>query len=209
MAKDYYEILGVDKNAPEGEIKRAYRKLAHQHHPDKNGGEDKKFKEINEAYQVLGNKEKKEQYDRFGRTFDGVPGGGFSGGGFEGFGGLSDILEELFGFSARGGGQRSRGGPAGGWEDIFGGGGFNRAWSTIQTTLNLDFVTAVLGGEIEVSVRGERLKLKIPSGIQNGEALVHHGKNGDIIFVVNIKMPKNISRKARELLEELKKEINE
>jgi len=142
--------------------------------------------------------------------------------GWEGFGGLSDILEELFGFSARGGGQRSRGGfsapggPASGWEDIFGG-GFNRAWSTVQTTLNLDFVTAALGGEIEVSVRGsstsspqgERLKLKIPAGVQNGEALVHHGKNGDIIFVVNIKMPKNISRKARELLEELKKEINE
>jgi DnaJ-class molecular chaperone len=206
MARDYYEILGVDRHASEGEIKRAYRKLAHQHHPDKSGGEDKKFKEINEAYQVLGNKEKKEQYNRFGRTFDS---GGFSarGGpaeGWEGFGGLSDILEELFGFSARGGGQRSRGG----FEDFFSG-GFNRVWSTVQTTLNLDFVTAALGGEIEVSVRGERLKLKIPAGVQNGEALMHHGRNGDIIFVVNIKMPKNISRKARELLEELKKEINE
>ncbi len=208
MAKDYYEILGVSRNASESEIKRAYRKLAHQHHPDKNGGSDKKFKEINEAYQVLGNKEKKEQYDRFGRTFDNAPGGGFYGGGFEGFGGLSDILEELFGF----GHQRSRGG----FEDFFGG-GFNRAWSTVQTTLNLDFVTAALGGEIEVSVRGgstgspqgERIKLKIPAGIQNGEALMHHGKNNDIIFVVNIKMPKNLSRKARELLEELKKEINE
>ncbi len=202
MARDYYEILGVDRNASEGEIKRAYRKLAHQHHPDKSGGEDKKFKESNEAYQVLGSKEKKEQYDRFGRTFDS---GGFSaqGGpasGWEGFGGLSDILEELFGF----GRQRSRGG----FEDFFGG-RLNRAWSTIQTTLNLDFVTAALGGEVEVSVRGERLKLKIPAGVQNSEALMHHGKNGDIIFVVNIKMPKNLSRKARELLEELKKEINE
>ncbi|MDO8443522.1 MAG: DnaJ domain-containing protein [Candidatus Azambacteria bacterium] len=213
MARDYYEILGVGRNASEGEIKRAYRKLAHQHHPDKNGGEDKKFKEINGAYQILGNKEKKEQYDRFGQTFDSAPGGGFPGGGFEGFGGLSDILEELFGFSARGGGQRSR---SGGFEDFFGG-GFNRAWSTVQTTLNLDFVTAALGGEIEISVRGgstgspqgERVKLKIPAGVQNGEALMHHGKNGDIIFVVNIKMPKNLSRKARELLEELKKEINE
>jgi len=200
MARDYYEILGVDRHASESEIKRAYRKLAHQHHPDKNGGSDEKFKEINEAYQVLGNKEKKEQYDRFGRTFNNAPGGGFGGGGFEGFGGLSDILEELFGF----GRQRSRGG----FEDFFGG-GFNRAWSTVQTTLSLDFVTAALGGEIEVSVRGERLKLKIPAGVQNGEALMHHGKNGDIIFVVNIKMPKNLSRKARELLEELKKEINE
>lgn len=210
MARDYYEILGVDRHASEGEIKRAYRKLAHQHHPDKNGGEDKKFKEINEAYQILGNKEKKEQYDRFGRTFDNTPDGGFNGQGFGDFGGLSDILEELFGFGRqRGrGGFSARGGPAGGWEDIFGG-GFSRAWSTMQTTLNLDFVTAALGGEIEVSVRGERLKLKIPAGVQNGEALMHHGKNGDIIFVVNVKMPKNLSRKARELLEELKKEINE
>jgi len=202
MAKDYYEILGVDRNVTEEEVKRAYRKLAHQYHPDKNGGNDKKFKEINEAYQVLGNKEKRAQYDRFGRTFESAPGGGFSYGGFEGFGGLSDILEELFGFKR--GGFSARGGP----EDFFGS-GFSRAWSTVQTTLNLDFITAALGGEIEVSVRGEKIKLKVPSGVQNGEALVHHGKNGDIIFIINIKTPKNLSKKARELLEKLKDEINE
>lgn len=201
MSKDYYEILGVPKSATENEIKRAYHKLAHQYHPDKNKGDDKKFKEINEAYQVLGSKEKREQYDRFGRTFEGQ---GFSGGGFGdfGFGGLSDILEELFGFGRRSSARRSEGG----FEDLFGR-GFGRTWSTIQTTLNIDFVTAILGGEIEVSVRGERVRLKIPAGIQNGEALVHHGKNGDIIFVVNIKIPNNLSKKARELLEQLKKEI--
>ena len=201
MPKDYYEILGVPKTATEDEIKRAYRKLAHQYHPDKNGGDDKKFKEINEAYQVLGNKEKKVQYDRFGRTFEGAPGGGFSYGGFEGFGGLSDILEELFGFSRKGESRR------GGFEDFFGG-GFSRTWSTIQTTLSIDFVTAALGGEVEVSVRGEKIKLKIPAGIQNGEALVHHGKNSDIIFVVNIKTPRHLSRKARDILEKLKDEID-
>ena len=64
-----------------------------------------------------------------------------------------------------------------------------------------------LGGDIEVLVRGERIKLKIPAGVQNGEALVHHGKNGDIIFVVDIKMPKNLSGKARELLEKLRDEL--
>lgn len=197
MPKDYYEILGVPKNASDDEIKRAYRKLAHQYHPDKNRGDDKKFKEINEAHQVLGNREKREQYDRFGRTFEGQ---GFPQGGFDGFGGLSDILEELFGFS-RGGGSRR-----GGFEDFFGG-GFGRAWSTIQTTLNIDFITAMLGGEVEVSVRGEKVKLKIPAGIQNGEALVHHGRNSDIIFIINLKIPKNLSRKARELLEEVKKEL--
>ncbi len=208
MPKDYYEILGVPKSASEDEIKRAYRKLAHQHHPDKNGGSDKKFKEINEAYQILGNKQKKEQYDKFGRTFENAPGEGYSYGGFGGdMGGFSDILEELFGF-----GRQSRGG---GFEDFFGG-KFSRAWSTVQTTLNLDFATAALGGEIEVSVRGgsisspqgERVKLKIPAGIQNGEALVHHGKNNDIIFVVNIKTPRHLSKKAKELLEELKNELS-
>ncbi len=195
MPKDYYEILGIPKIATEDEIKRAYRKLAHQYHPDKNGGDDKKFKEINEAYQILGNKEKKEQYDRFGRTFEGAPGEGFSYGGFGDFGGLSDILEELFGFS--------RGGFGG-----FGG-GFSRAWPTVQTTLSIDFATAALGSEVEVSVKGENIKLKIPAGIQNGEALVHHGKNSDIIFVVNIKTPRHLSRKAREILEKLKDELGE
>jgi len=206
MTKDYYEILGVPKSAAEDEIKRAYRKLAHQHHPDKNGGDDKEFKEINEAYQILGNKEKREQYDRFGRTFDGAPGGGFSYGGFEGSGGLSDILEELFGFSARG--KSASGKSRGGFEDFFSG-GFNRAWSTVQVALNIDFAIAALGGEIEVSVKSERIGLKIPAGIQNGEALVHHGKNSDIIFVVNIKTPQHLSRKARDLLEKLKDELSE
>ena len=208
MSKDYYEILGVPKSASDYEIKRAYRKLAHQYHPDKNKGDDKKFKEINEAYQILGNREKREQYDRFGRTFsaEGGPASGWDSQGFGDFGGLSDILEELFGFGRgnRGGGFSARGGPASGW----GFDGFSsRAWSTIQTTLNLDFITAALGGDIEVSVRGEKMSLKIPAGVSNGEALVHHGKNNDIIFVINIKTPKNLSRKARELMEELKDEI--
>lgn len=79
MAKDYYQILGVQKGASEDEIKKAYRRLAHQYHPDKPGGDEKKFKEINEAYQVLSDKVKRAQYDRFG-TAD--PGFGFGAGGF-------------------------------------------------------------------------------------------------------------------------------
>ncbi len=74
---DYYKILGVDRNASQDEIKKAFRKLAHKYHPDKEGGDEKKFKEINEAYQVLSNPEKRKQYDQFGRTFDGA--GGFNG----------------------------------------------------------------------------------------------------------------------------------
>lgn len=111
MAKDYYQILGVEHSATADDIKKAYRKLAHQHHPDK-GGDEKKFKEINEAYQVLSDTEKRSQYDRFGQTFEGMggqPGWGFGPGfDFESmkdrFGGgfnaedLSDIFGEVFGF---------------------------------------------------------------------------------------------------------------
>src|SRR3989344_1544502 len=81
MAKDYYEILGVSRTATDVEIKQAFRSLAHEHHPDKKSGNETKFKEINEAYQTLSNKEKRQQYDQFGSTFDstrGQPSGGFS-----------------------------------------------------------------------------------------------------------------------------------
>jgi molecular chaperone DnaJ len=112
MAKDYYEILGVSKSATDDEIKRAYRRLAQQYHPDKAGGSAEKFKEINEAYQVLSDKQKRAQYDQFGTTFEQAQArGGFSGfndfrdfssfadafsaGG--GFGDLGDIFSDLFG----------------------------------------------------------------------------------------------------------------
>jgi len=110
MAKDYYQILGISRNASQDEIKKAFRKLAHKYHPDK-GGDEKKFKEINEAYQILSNKEKRTQYDRFGRVFEGMPGGepgfGFQwswgrpgGAGDFDFGDLDlgEMLEEVFGF---------------------------------------------------------------------------------------------------------------
>lgn len=99
MAEDYYKILGVSKNASQEEIKKAYRKLAHKHHPDK-GGDAKKFHKINEAYQILSNKEKRSQYDRFGSTFEQQGAQGFgnfwqqAGGGFD-FD-LGDIFEEFF-----------------------------------------------------------------------------------------------------------------
>ncbi len=106
--KDYYKILGVEKSASEEDIKKAYRKLAHQYHPDKSGGSTEKFKEISEAYQILSNKDKRAQYDRFGRVFEGgQPGGTPFGNGFEfGFGfdpnnlddlgNISDIFETFF-----------------------------------------------------------------------------------------------------------------
>lgn len=114
MAKDYYTTLGVEKNATPDEIKRAFRKLAHQWHPDKAGGDVEKFKEINEAYQILGDAAKRQKYDQFGSAafegFAGQPGAGFGGFDFSGAGfeDLGDIFGDMFGFSGRGGRRRGR-----------------------------------------------------------------------------------------------------
>src|SRR3989344_9682490 len=88
MANDYYSTLGISKGASPDEIKKAYRKLAHQFHPDKSQGDAEKFKEVNEAYHVLSNPDKRKQYDQFGTTFQSGPGGfgntsGFGGQGYD------------------------------------------------------------------------------------------------------------------------------
>jgi molecular chaperone DnaJ len=112
MTKNYYDILGISKGVSDDEIKKAYRKLAHKYHPDKAGGDEKKFKEINEAYQTLSNKEKRQQYDQFGQTFDNAGGGqswggfdmgGFQSAGFDFSGGidLGDIFEGIFGMGRK------------------------------------------------------------------------------------------------------------
>jgi molecular chaperone DnaJ len=118
MPKDFYQILGVAKGASDDEIKKSFRRLAHEHHPDK-GGDPAKFKDINEAYQVLSNKEKRKVYDQFGSAaFEqgGAPGGpsgfgGFDFGGFQqgDFGDLNDILGEMFGMGGARGGRKASG----------------------------------------------------------------------------------------------------
>jgi len=112
MSKDYYEILGVNKGASKDEIKKAFYKLAHKYHPDKKGGNEAKFKEVNEAYQVLSDDEKRSKYDQFGSQYANMGGAGYgSGQGFEGFdfsgfgnggaefdfGNLNDIFSDFFG----------------------------------------------------------------------------------------------------------------
>ncbi len=143
--KDLYEILGVDKNADADTVKRAYRKLAMKYHPDHNPGDteaEKKFKEVNEAYSVLSDPQKKENYDRFGNP-DGPMGGGFGGGdggfggGFGDFGDLGDIFSSIFGGGFGGGTQTHRNGPQKGQD--------------VQTRVTVSFEEAVFGCKKEVS----------------------------------------------------------
>src|ERR1043165_6416485 len=135
--KDYYDILGVKKAAGDDKIKKAYRALAKKYHPDKNKGNkdaEAKFKQISEAYSVLGDKEKREQYDLLGREAFHFPGGAGGGGGGGPFGGFNFYFSEFTraggtGTGARSYGRTRRGGGGGGFTDIFsdlfgGGGGY-------------------------------------------------------------------------------------
>ncbi|MES2470646.1 MAG: molecular chaperone DnaJ [Patescibacteria group bacterium] len=146
--KDYYNILGVDKGASKEDIKKAFRKLAHEHHPDKNKGNDAKFKEINEAYSVLSDDQKRKQYDTFGSAGPGAGGfGGFNGG--QGFGGfdfsqfnqgaggqgfefdLGDIFGEFFGGGSPRGGRAKKG-------------------QDIQVDISISFKDSVFGANKEI-----------------------------------------------------------
>lgn len=111
--RDYYDVLGVDKSADEASIKKAYRSLAKKYHPDMNPGDaeaEKKFKEVNEAYAILSDPQKKQQYDQFGHAAfeQGGPGAGGGFGGFEGFGGFGDIFSDIFGGGFGGGSSSAR-----------------------------------------------------------------------------------------------------
>jgi molecular chaperone DnaJ len=137
MAKDYYETLGVPKGASKDEIKKAFHKLAHKHHPDKNKGDDAKFKEVNEAYQTLSDDQKRAQYDRFGA--DGPQ--GFNPGGQGGFGG--------FDFSGQGGMEFDMGDLGDIFGDFFGGGGRGRGGAKrgrdVSTEIDLTFEESIFG----------------------------------------------------------------
>ncbi len=160
MSKDLYEILGVAKDASADEIKKAYRKLAHKYHPDKPDGDEAKFKEINGAYQVLGNAERRQRYDQFGPGYEqqagargqgfnwedfaraaGGAGGPFGGGQGQGqrveydFGDFGDIFGDIFGFGRRSGGRSAR-----------------TSGQDIQMDMQLPFREAVFGAETDISL---------------------------------------------------------
>lgn len=195
MSKDYYQTLGVSKTATKDEIKKAFRKLAHQYHPDKQGGDEAKFKEVNEAYQVLSDDQKRAQYDRFGSA---GPNAGFGGGGqgFGGFGGfdfsgfqngqnmefdLNDIFEGFFGGGF--GGQRIRRGRH------------------IQLGLTISFKESIFGTKKKIKIPGQsamvgkkEVEIDIPPGIEHGQKLklsgygeaVEGGQAGDMYIIISV-----------------------
>jgi len=178
MSKSLYETLGLQDGATEAEIKKAYRKLARQYHPDinKEPEAEEKFKEINAAYEVLKDKDKKAQYDMHGdQMFGGQNFHDFAqgqGGGAD----LDEILRQMFG--------QGGGGGFGGHGGSFGGGGFGGFGGGRQQQVDLDleanvtvpFATAILGGKHNVSVQGDSFDIKIPAGIKDGEKMRVKGK---------------------------------
>lgn len=208
--QDYYETLGVSRNADEAEIKKAYRKLAGKYHPDKKTGDETKFKQISEAYEVLSDPEKRSLFDRLGRNyqngqnfqpppdFESMFGGGQNFGGGAGF---SDFFESMFG----GGAQR---GGFGGQTGYGGGRGFARkgddqvvkvlitleeAVQGGQKTLNLQVPAA--GSQGRVHLESKQLKVKIPAGVKQGARIrlsaqgapgYGGGPNGDLFLEMDL-----------------------
>ncbi|MGB5792785.1 DnaJ C-terminal domain-containing protein [Poseidonibacter sp.] len=185
MAKSLYETLEVSENASADEIKKAYRKLARKYHPDvnKDPAAEEKFKEINAAYEVLSDQEKKLQYDQYGDSM-------FGGQNFHDFArgqgsnqNLDDILRQMFG-----GGQGFGGGFGGG-----GFGGFEEPDLDTNAQISIDFNTSILGGKQHISLNNESFDIKIPEGIKDGQKIrakgkgkSYQGQRGDLILKINV-----------------------
>lgn len=193
QTKDYYDILGVDEDADPSEIKKAYRKLARKHHPDRNPDDEKaeeRFKKIQEAYSVLSDEEKRREYDQR-RRFGGFQGGGngfgggrhgrrgvrFEQGNFEdafGRGGLGDVFESFFGGAGGAQGrrrQRRQQGPRDPFQQR------QARGQDIETTLRLSFDEALHGGRKQVRLpTGETIRLNVPKGVQNGHKVRLRGR---------------------------------
>ena len=208
MSKSLYDTLDVSQDASADEIKKAYRRLARKYHPDvnKDPGAEEKFKEINAAYEILSDEQKRRQYDQYGDNM-------FGGQNFHDFahaqGGanLDDILRSIFGggggFGGFGGGS-SRGGFGG-----FGGGfgGFGEPDLDISAKITIPFNVAILGGKHALSFSGESFDVKIPAGIKSGEKMrvkdkgkSYQGRKGDLILSVDVAASPEYVREGDDLI---------
>ena len=213
MSKSLYETLGISQNATEADIKKAYRKLARQYHPDinKDADAEEKFKEVNAAYEILSDKKKRAQYDQYGDTM-------FGGQNFHDFassqGGnvdLDEILRNMFGGGGFGGsssGFGGFGGFGGGSRGGFGGGGFHQEPNLdIESNVTIPFSVSIMGGSHSVSVNGERFDIKIPAGVKSGEKLRVRGKGhaqggraGDLFLKINVAASPEYEREGDNLV---------
>jgi DnaJ-class molecular chaperone len=217
MPRDYYEVLGVSRDASEADIKSAYRKLARKYHPDRNRGDkeaEAKFREVQEAFDVLIDKDKRAQYDRFG--FAGpqpapgaAPGGGFSFGGggpgsfeFHGMdpGDLADLLNR-FGMGGTGGGEeeppfaqrpRSRGGRS-----------RTRQAQPVEAEITIPFMTAAQGGSVPLGIGDHEIDLKIRPGTEDGQKLRLAGQGpggADVHIQVRIQPHEYFRREGKDII---------
>lgn len=232
---DYYKILGVDKNIPQNEVRKAYLRRAKQFHPDLHPDDSKakaKFQALNEAFDVIGNAEKRKKYDQYGEqwknadAYNATSGqgagsyqrGGSEGSPFDGFdfgnfgnseGGFSSFFEQLFGGGRRHSSSRSTNG--------FGTEGFGRhSTGDMNANVDIDLYTAMLGGNVIIQMQnGTKLKLKVKSETQCGTKVRLRGKGydrgdgtyGDLIITYNVKLPTNLTSRQKHLLEEMRRGI--
>lgn len=203
---DYYDILGVSKNASQEEIKKAYRKQAVEWHPDKHRDNkeiaEKRFKEVNEAYQVLSDTEKRRAYDQFGHSAfspEGSPGsagfGGFSGSPFSGGGGNWRV------YTSDNGGQSPFAGfdfrdPFDIFEQFFGGSSpFVHRERIPRYSITVDFMDAVKGSEKEIIINGKKRKVKIPAGVNEGSRI----RFDDFVLSIDVKPHSVFEREGNDI----------
>lgn len=202
--RDYYQVLGVDRNASESDIKKAYRRLARQYHPDINPGDkeaERKFKEINEAYEVLSDKDKRAKYDRFGRDWArSQPGAG--GGEWSGGGDFSDFFETLFGGAAGGARRSSSSGM-----------GFRADGQDVEQSVDITLDEAFRGTQRAFQFHNpngqpRRIEVKIPTGADTGVRVrvageggpgIGGGRRGDLYVVVNVLPHERFERRGDDL----------
>lgn len=221
MNKDYYKTLGVEKSASKDEIKKAFRKLAHEYHPDKKTGNETKFKEVNEAYQTLSDDKKRAQYDQFGSA--GPQGfGGFGGQGGQGF----DFNGFNINFDGFGNGQEFD------LNDIFSafaGGGFGRRvrrGRDIVLGLTINFKDSVLGTSKTIKIPSQsaeknkkEITVKIPAGVETGQmvrlagygevAPESQGQNGDLLLKIFVEPHKTLRKEGIHLVTDLKIKLSD